>query len=170
MTWVVVLHLLSAVPSVSSGAPSARLLARADVTPPVDPALAPPDTVAAQVAALSLRIRAINVNWPTAAVVLSYVGGIVVYVAVVTALVLLPLASLAGTPLLVLLGVAIAGAGMLIGGLVIGSNTAAAAKAERDELIRERDRLQREVRPEVAPPPGVERWAPVEATVVLAQF
>lgn len=44
------------------------------------------------------------------------------------------------------------------------------ARAERDELIRERDRLLREVRPDVGPPPGVERWAPVDATVVLAQF
>lgn len=40
MTWVLTLQRLSAMTSVSSGAPSARLLARADVARPVDPALA----------------------------------------------------------------------------------------------------------------------------------
>ncbi len=40
MTWVLILQRLSAMTSVASGAPSARLLARADVARPVDPALA----------------------------------------------------------------------------------------------------------------------------------
>ncbi len=169
MTWVLTLHLLSAVPSLSTGAPGARLLAQteAPLPPRVDPAMAPPDAVAASLASLNARIRAVNVNWPTGAVVAAYLGGIVLYVAVLSALVLIPLASLTATPLLIMLGVGIAGAGLLIGGLVAGSNAAAAARMERDELIREREKLERLGLP---PPPGVERWTPATPTVTLVRF
>ena len=73
------------------------------------------------------------------------------YVVAVTMLTLLPFGLLTGAPLLVFSGLGIAGAGLLIGGLVVGSNTAAAARAEREELMKERDRLKREL--ETTSPP-----------------
>jgi hypothetical protein len=146
---------------------SARLLAQAEA--PLEAPMAAP--LATQIEQLNVRIRAVNVNWPTGAVVVSYAGGALLYIAGVTLLTLLPLGMLAGAPLLVFAGLAIAAAGMLIGGLIVGSNTAAAARAERDELMRERDRLKRELETTTPPSiPGVERWPTLAPQVLLARF
>ena len=160
---------LAQTPSLLEQAPrGARLLAQADA-PLVAPG--PTPSLATQVEQLNVRIRAINVNWPTGAVVVSYIGGVLLYVALVTMLTLLPFNLLTGAPLLLFSGLGIAGAGLLIGGLVVGSNTAAASRAERDELMQERDRLKRELET-TSPPviPGVERLPTFAPSLLLARF
>lgn len=173
MVALLALHLTLAAGPAPDGPPrAARLLSQADA-----PSLLVPDerssreaALVAEVAALDARIKAINVNWPTGAVIAAYSGGIVVY-AVLLTLVAVVTSLSTPAPLIVLVALGVAGAGLLIAGLVAGMNAAAAARLDRDALIHERERLGRELaelraRPDVVlGPPG----AP-SPTLTLARF
>ncbi|MCA2976885.1 MAG: hypothetical protein INH41_19505 [Myxococcaceae bacterium] len=167
MALAVVLACLGHAPALGSAGPSARHVAGLERSPPAPFEVgATPEAVAASVASLDARIRAIDINWPTGAVVASFVGALVLVGGLTALLITLPFLMATAAPLLTALAVSIAGAGLLIGGLVVGSSTAAAARAERDELMREREWLQHLGAP---PTPGVERLAP-GSPVVLARF
>lgn len=150
----------------------ARLLAQVDAPPSVLVPEPPPARAAvleADVAALNRRIAAIDVHWPTGALIASYAGAIVVYAVLVTSVAVFTSLS-TPAPLIVLVALGVAGAGLLIAGLVAGMSAAAAARADRDALIRERDQLKRELdelraRPDVVHIP----FAP-SPTLTLARF
>lgn len=145
---------------------SARLLV-AQAPPEAAPEAAPPSTLpgvealdarilelTTQVGLLQSEIRSIDVNFPTGAVVMAYFGYSVS-----------PL-LLVGIPLIILgvneddaqdrntlvnwgTGLSIAGAagvGLLIASLVIGSNQSSDNRVRREELIRERIRMEDELR------------------------
>ncbi|MDY7226937.1 hypothetical protein [Hyalangium rubrum] len=106
-----------------------------------------------QVEELNSRIRALDTDWPVGAVVMTYSG----YVLSPLLVVGLPLliigaastAEIAGT--LTAIGAAttiVGGVGvvLLIAGIVTGINASSGARAERQELLRERTRLEDELR------------------------
>ncbi|MBL8923545.1 MAG: hypothetical protein JNJ54_32120 [Myxococcaceae bacterium] len=123
-----------------------------------------------QLAALNRRILAIDVHWPTGALIAAYTGGLVVYATLITTFAVLTRLS-SPAPLAVLISLGVAGVGLLVGGLVAGANAAASAKADRDALILERDQLKREL-DELRARPGLVEWlrsAPAP-TLTLARF
>lgn len=174
-----VLHLTLAVDAQAgvqaiAGAPrAARLVAEEPSAPPLlDPGgPSRESSLRADIASLNQRIAAINVNWPTGAVIMSYAGGIVLYAILVSGLLVALTSAAPPAALLVLISLGVAGAGLLIAGLVVGMNAAAAAKAERDALIQEREGLDRELKQLEARPSIVDRAFPAPPlTLTLARF
>jgi hypothetical protein len=107
-----------------------------------------------QVTALNDEIRGIDVNWPIGWLVMAYFG----YVLGPLLLVGIPLLVFSGLAEDVethdtvvalgvgLTGVGVAGVGLLVAGLVTGSRTANVNRQRRDDLVRERIRLEDELR------------------------
>lgn len=125
-------------------------------------------TLQADITALNARIKAMNVNWPTSAVILSYVGGIVTYAALLLGIVG---ASLGSTLLIPAIAIGIGGLGLLIAGLVVGMNAAATARSDREALIDERDALQRELEQLRTRPSVVDRAFPTPThSITVARF
>lgn len=164
--------------------PSARVLAQATApaSPEARPETAPPPSapplVAApearireltlQVSLLNDRIRALNTDWPMSSVVMTYTGYVFSPLLLVgVPLLIVGIASTAeiagtltvvGTVLTVLGGV---GAVVLVAGIVTGINATTASRAERQALIRERTRLEDELRElKRRGDAGVHRWSP----------
>lgn len=167
----VLLHLtLATMPAVSftASAPrAAHLLTQAEPPLLVPDAPAREATLEADIAAINARIKAVNVNWPTGAVILSYAGGLVTYVALLLGLV----GGFIGSLLIPAVAVGIGGLGLLIAGLIVGMNAAATAKADRDALIDEREALQRELEQLRTRPSVVDRAFPTPAhSVTVARF
>lgn len=136
---------------------SARLLAQASPETPPPPLVSAPDTrireLTARVDELNERIRTLNTDWPLSSVVMTYTG----YVFAPFLLVGLPLAiiglastaefaSTLATIGLVTTAVGGVGAVLLIAGIVTGINASQGPRAERQQLIRERTRLEDELR------------------------
>ncbi|MBM4781847.1 MAG: hypothetical protein GQE15_29565 [Archangiaceae bacterium] len=167
----VLLHLtLATLPDTSFTATSPRA---AHLLTQSEPPLLAPDaptreaTLETDVAALNARIKAVNVNWPTGAVILSYTGGLVTYVALLLGVV----GGFVGSFLIPAIAVGIGGLGLLIAGLVVGMNVAATAKSDRDALIDERDALQRELDQLRTRPSVVDRAFPTPAhSITVARF
>jgi len=155
-----------ALSSVNLGASThftAQLLEPSTPPLPLDaPTQAPRATaLKAELDDLNQRIAATNVNWPTGAVVMAYAGGIALYAVTLTALLLV--GRLPTVALLVLASLAAGGLALVVGGLVVGSVAAAAARATRELLGQERDALKRELERLEAPPPSVDRAFPTPA-------
>ncbi|MDP3499655.1 MAG: hypothetical protein Q8S33_04960 [Myxococcales bacterium] len=150
---------------------TARLLAQTAPPLPVDPVAETPRALVlkADIEALTTRIAAINVNWPTGAVVMAYAGGIVLY-ALLLASVALVATRAVGTVLLVMISLGVGAVGLLIVGLIVGNTTAAAARADREVLIQERSALERELKSLEERPPSVDRSFPSPMRVTVATF
>jgi hypothetical protein len=143
---------------------AARLVAESP--PPLPDQLDPSGAdVKAELAEVSKRIAAIDVNWPTGAVILSYAGGITAYTATLLA-VMLGVLVRSSVTLIVTIAVAAAGLAVLLVGLVVGFNVATAARLEREELIEQRRRLQEQL----GPAEGVPLVRAPVPTVELARF
>jgi hypothetical protein len=137
--------------------PSARLLAQASPEAPPPPLVSAPDAriheLTARVAELNERIRTLNTDWPLSSVAMTYTG----YVFAPFLLIGLPLtivglvstaefASTLATIGLVTTAVGGVGVVLLIAGIVTGINASQGPRAERQQLIRERTRLEDELR------------------------
>lgn len=150
---------------------SAHLLAQTAPPLPVDPLVEPPRAMVlkADIEALNARIAAINVNWPTGAVVMAYAGGIVLY-ALLLASVAIVATRTVGTVLLVMISLGVGAVGLIIAGLIVGNTTAAGARADREALIQERQALERELKSLEERPPVVDRSFPSPMRVTVATF
>ncbi len=144
---------------------SARLVAQAPPPLPVRPPDAPVGAQEAQlqrdIDSINERLRGLKTDWPTASVVMAYIGWSASPVALV-GLLLLAVGGLAGFPALTLVGVVLLVIGLAavalgIAGIVTGIAGQNAAKAERDELIQERVRLENELKALRARPGSVDR-------------
>ncbi|MFP2934292.1 hypothetical protein ACLESO_56075 [Pyxidicoccus sp. 3LG] len=148
---------------------SARLLvAQAPTESPPDAPVPPPSAgvpmdaeldarireLTTQVALLQSEIRAIDTNWPIGSVVMAYAGYILAPLLLVgVPLIIIGLgesdeddrATLVGLGAGASVGGAV-GVGLLIAGLVSGSREANVNRVRREELIRERIRLEDELR------------------------
>ncbi|MBL8941453.1 MAG: hypothetical protein JNM69_43305 [Archangium sp.] len=167
----VLLHLtlatMPAAPFTATAPRAAHLLTQSEPPLLVPEAPTREATLEADLAALNARIKAVNVNWPTGAVILSYVGGLVTYVALLLGLV----GGFVGSLLIPAVVVGVGGLGLLISGLVVGMNVAATAKSDRDALIEERDVLQRELDQLRGRPSVVDRAFPTPAhSITVARF
>ncbi|MBI3180758.1 MAG: hypothetical protein HYZ28_01300 [Myxococcales bacterium] len=101
---------------------------------------------------LNRQIRAVSSDWPPGAIIAAYFGYVLSPFALLGAL-MLPLALFAGPQLgalvvvgAVCLAVGVAGVGLLVAAVITGLNASEAAKEEKGQLVRERDRLQQELR------------------------
>lgn len=131
------------------------------------PAAPSVEDLSRELADLNERIKAVNVNWPTGAVVAAYAGGVMLYVTLLLGIVLV---ASSVVPLLVVVGMALGGIGLVVAGVIVGNTTAADARALREALIKERDELKRQLeRDPAAPVPFVELARPV-APLVVARF
>ena len=150
---------------------SAHLLTQTAPPLPVDPLAETPRALVlkADIEALTARIAAINVNWPTGAVVMAYAGGIVLY-ALLLASVAIVATRTAGTVLLVMISLGLGAVGLIIAGLVVGNTAAAGARADREVLIQERQALERELKSLEDRPPSVDRSFPSPMRVTVATF
>jgi len=150
---------------------TAQLLAQTAPPLPIDPIAESPRAAVlkADIAALNARIAAINVNWPTGAVVMAYVGGLVLYGALVSTLLFVATRTM-GTALLVMISLGVGAVGLIIAGLIVGNTTAAAARADREALVQERQLLERELRSLEDRPPVVDRSFPSPRLVTIATF
>lgn len=158
---------LATMPGAATAPRTAHLLTQSE--PPLLAPEAPTReaTLTADITALNARIKAMNVNWPTGAVILSYTGGMVTYVALLLGLV----GSFVGSLLIPAIVVGLGGLGLLIAGIVVGMNVTASAKSDRDVLIDERDTLQRELDQLRARPSVVDRAFPTPAhSITVARF
>lgn len=141
------------------------------------PPLATPEALqtadlAAEIAALNKRIMAIDVNWPTGAVIAGYAGGVMLYVTLIVATAALVVTRGASpVPLAVIIGMGVAGAGLVVGAWVAGSTAAASAREQRDSLIKERDLLKQHLKEQGDTVPFVNRQTPeVTPLVTVAEF
>lgn len=159
---------LATMPGTVTAPRAAHLLAQSEPPLLVPEAPSREATLEADIASLNTRIKAINVNWPTAALILSYAGGLVTYVSVLLVLV----GGVLGSTLLVpAIAVGLGGIGLLIAGLIVGMNMAANAKGDRDALIDERDVLQRELDQLRTRPNSVDRAFPTPThSITVARF
>ena len=150
---------------------SAHLLTQTAPPLPVDPLteVPRPAILKADIEALSKRIAAINVNWPTGAVIMAYTGGIVLY-AMLLATVAIVATRTIGTVLLVMISLGVGAIGLIIAGLIVGNTTAATARADREALIQERQTLERELKSLEERPPVVDRSFPSPRLVTIATF
>lgn len=150
---------------------SAHLLAQTAPPLPVDPLAETPRALVlkADIESLNARIAAINVNWPTGAVVMAYAGGIVLY-ALLLASVAIVATRTVGTVLLVMISLGVGAVGLIIAGLIVGNTTAAGARADREALIQERQALERELKSLEERPPVVDRSFPSPMRVTVATF
>lgn len=141
------------------------------VTPGLDASQASAD-LTAELAALNKRIMAIDVNWPTGAVIAGYAGGLMLYVTLIASLAaLLVTRGASPIPITVLVGMGVAGAGLLVGAWVAGSTAAASAREQRESLIKERERLQQHLEEQGQGVPFVHRRLPeVTPLVTVAAF
>jgi len=148
---------------------SARLIAQAPPPLPVRPMDSVPAgarevQLQGEIDAINTQLRGLKTDWPTASVVMAYLGWSISPVALVGLLVLALGASVGiGTITLigvVLLVVGLAGIALGIAGVVTGIAGSNAAKAERDELFQRRSALEGELkllRQGGAGPAGVDR-------------
>lgn len=179
MVLLLVLQLLVASSSGVDPAPSlgasshfsAHLLAQTAPPLPVDPLAETPRALVlkADIEALTTRIAAINVNWPTGAVVMAYAGGIVLYAILVTTVLLIGTRTV-GTAVLVMISLGVGAVGLIIAGLIVGNTAAAGARADREALIQERATLERELKSLEERPPSVDRSFPSPMRVTVATF
>lgn len=144
---------------------SARLLAQAPPPLPVRAADAPVTGREAElqrdIDLINERLRALKTDWPTASVVMAYVGWSTAPVALV-GLMLLLVGGLVQVPVVTLIGVVlvVVGLGAIalgIAGVVTGIAGQNAAKAERDDLLRQRTTLESELKQLRAQPGNVDR-------------
>lgn len=113
---------------------------------------------------INSRLRELKNDWPTISVVMAWVGWSVSPVALVGLLVMLA-GGAVGAPVVTLVGVVLLVVGLAavaigIAGVVTGITASNAAKSEREELIREREGLERELkmlRQNPGGAPGVDR-------------
>lgn len=99
---------------------------------------------------LNLEIRALNTDWPLPALLASYAGYVLAPVVLVGGA-FLAVGIASGIPGLLLVGVVgivvgAVGVVLLVTGIIWGMNASSAAKAKRNELVRERTDLERELK------------------------
>lgn len=131
---------------------------------PAAPAGARELELQSQIDGINARLRELKNDWPTVSVVMAYVGWSVSPVALVGLLVLLA-GGAVGSAAVTLVGVVllVVGLGAVaigIAGIVTGITASSAAKAEREDLIRQREGLERELKLLKQSPggaPGVDR-------------
>lgn len=158
---------LATMPGTATAPRAAHLLTQSEPPLLVPEAPTREATLEADITALNARIKAMNVNWPTGAVILSYAGGLVTYIALLLGLV----GGFVGSLLIPAIAVGIGGLGLLIAGLVVGMNVAATAKSDRDALIDEREVLQRELDQLRTRPSVVDRVFPTPThSITVARF
>jgi len=156
-----------------------HLLAQADFAPP-PPVAANPADLEQSISQLNARIVKMRGNWPAGALVLAWVGFSLAPV-LLAGLPLLILGIGIGAdsfgigPVFLLLGGGLTFLGLLglaagIIGVVYGSNAVADEKAERLELIRQRDELQRQLDQMRAVPPAVRVFPSTQSLVTVAVF
>jgi hypothetical protein len=131
---------------------------------PVAPAGARELELQGQIDGINARLRELKNDWPTISVVMAYVGWSVSPIALVGLLVMLA-GGAVGAPAVTLVGVVLLVVGLAavaigIAGIVTGISASSAAKAEREDLIRQREGLERELkllRQNPGGAPGVDR-------------
>jgi len=161
---------------VGLGAPALRAATLLAESPPPlsipdEPTLSTSASTEAELEALNKRIRAMDVHWPTGAVIAGYAGGLLLYVTFVVGLTALAVGGTSAIPAAVVIGMGIAGAGLIVVAWVTGSTAAAGAREQREELIKERDLLQKRLRDQGEAVPFVEQRLPaITPLVTLAQF
>ena len=156
--------LLSAAPGhvslLASDAPAlpaaARVLAQSDtLTPPPLPPRSPDDdfpeaeppdlrleALNQQVRDVDLRIQGLNLRWPGYSVALTLTGVVLTSLS----LTMLPFLIFTDALLLPMGLLALTGVGVAVGGYVSGESALSPARAEHARLLRERSRLQKELR------------------------
>lgn len=155
-------------PDVSAGL-SARLLAQSPPPLPVRPSEVSPQggralQLQGEIDAINDQLRGLDTNWPTVSIVMAYVGWSISPIALIgLVLMAVPFPSVFMVGVVVLV-IGLAGVALGIAGLVTGVSAANAAKAERDELIRRRETLQRELRA------LGHHWAPHTELLTVASF
>ena len=150
-----------------TGSMSARLIAQAPPPLPVRPMESAPvgareAQLQSEIDAINTQLRGLKADWPTASVVMAYLGWSVSPIALIG---LLVLALGAGTGIavvtlvgVVMLVIGLGGVALGIIGIVTGIAGQSAAKAERDALIQQRGELERELKGlKQGSPPGVDR-------------
>lgn len=150
---------------------TAHLLTQTAPPLPVEPVVETPraSMLKTDIESLNKRIAAINVNWPTGAVVMAYTGGIVLYATLVSAALIVATRT-TGTLLLVMISLGVGAIGLIVAGLVVGNTAATAARSDREALIQERQALERELRSLEERPPVVDRSFPSPLLVTVATF
>jgi hypothetical protein len=150
-----------------TGSMSARLIAQAPPPLPVRPMESAPAgarevQLQSEIDGINTQLRGLKSDWPTASVVMAYLGWSVSPIALV-GLVVLGLGTLIMTPVVAIVGIVLiviglAGVALGIVGIVTGIAGQNAAKAERDELIQRRGELERELKGlKQGGAPGVDR-------------
>jgi hypothetical protein len=149
---------------------TARLFAQAPPPLPVrpsDPSVAPvvpggrEAQLQADINAINDKLRGLKSDWPTVSVVMAYVGWSAAPL-VLVGLLFMAIGGGLGVPVITLVGVVvlvlgIAGIALGIAGVVTGISASNAAKAERDELIRQRGELEGQLKALRAQPGAVDR-------------
>ncbi len=151
-----------------TGSMSARLIAQAPPPLPVRPMESTPvgareAQLQSEIDGINTQLRGLKADWPTASVVMAYLGWSVSPIALIGLLVL-ALGAGTGVGVITLVGVVmlvigLGGVALGIIGVVTGIAGQNAAKAERDELIQQRGELERELKGlrQGGSPPGVDR-------------
>lgn len=150
--------------------PSAHLVAQAPPPLPVREAPMPGAGGArelqlqADIDAINNELRGLKTDWPTASVVMAYLGWSLSPVALVGLLVLavglaLPVVNPITLVGVVLLVIGLGGVALGIAGIATGIAASSAAKEQRDELIQRRQGLERELKQlrQGGGPAGVDR-------------
>jgi hypothetical protein len=145
---------------------SARLIAQAPPPLPVRPSDSAPmgvreGQIQSEIDAINTQLRGLKTDWPTASVVMAYLGWSLSPVALVGLLVL-ALGGATGIATITLVGIVLlviglGGVALGIAGVVTGIAGQNAAKAERDELLQRRGELERELKGLKQNSPGVDR-------------
>jgi len=150
---------------------TAHLITQTAPPLPVEPLAETPraSVLKADIESLNKRVAALNVNWPTGAVVMAYTGGIVLYATVLSAGLIVATRT-TGTLLLVMISLGVGAIGLIVAGLIIGSAAATAATSDREVLIQERQALERELKSLEERPPVVDRSFPSPMRFTLATF
>lgn len=146
---------------------SAHLIAQAPPPLPVRPMESAPvgaraGQLQSEIDAINTQLRGLKTDWPTASVVMAYLGWSVSPIALIGLLVLAigvgltaPVITLVG---IVMIVIGLGGVALGIAGIVTGIAGQSAAKAERDELIQRRGALERELKGlTTGGAPGVDR-------------
>ncbi len=150
-----------------TGSMSARLIAQAPPPLPVRPMESTPvgareAQLQSEIDGINTQLRGLKTDWPTASVVMAYLGWSVSPIALVGLLVL-AIGTGVGAGVITLVGIVmlvigLGGVALGIAGIVTGIAGQNAAKAERDELLQRRGELERELKGlKQGGAPGVDR-------------
>lgn len=175
MTLVLPLTAATVPPSMRLFDAPVRLLAQLDAPPPMPEASPTPmGDLEMRINSLNNQIRLTQMGWPGGSIAMTVVG-FVVSSMLLPAMFVWLFAGIAGGSSLVgvaaaLTVIGVVGLAVAIAGIITGVSSQANAKTHRDELVLEREQLERQLRAARTGDYSVERLSPAPALITLAQF